>query len=325
MSKTIQHNANRSVSIIKIIISTFLIILILRNVQLSEVWAIVINSKLDLLGIVFIIKILSFVISAYKWLLLTRIQGITKNFNELHTLYYIGFFFNNFLPTTIGGDVIRINKASEGNETRIGVAASVVAERLLGLLALLLIACVGFIINLWRGKIIGFNETIVVLITLFTVIILTGLVYIYFKNNRKQYYGIVLWMRNIFLSLIDRLWIFKGEYGVIILVLNYSIAFQFLIVVNVYLIAISIGVYPDIIDLILVVPLVMLISMIPISINGFGLKEGAFIIFFQSINISIESALVIALITRSFDIILSLVGGFAFMLEGVKRPSTTKL
>jgi uncharacterized membrane protein YbhN (UPF0104 family) len=59
---------------------------------------------------------------------------------------------------------------------------------------------------------------------------------------------------------------------------------------------------------------------VSITLTSVGVKEAAFITFFQIIGVSVESGSVIAIITRSFSLILSLVGGLAYLIEGLKQP-----
>jgi uncharacterized membrane protein YbhN (UPF0104 family) len=60
--------------------------------------------------------------------------------------------------------------------------------------------------------------------------------------------------------------------------------------------------------------------MVPITLSSVGVKKAASMTFFQIIGVSVESGLAIAIITRSFNLILSLLGGLAYLIEGLKQP-----
>jgi uncharacterized protein (TIRG00374 family) len=309
------------VSIIKFFLSLFLILLISIKVNWAEVWSIAKTSNLEILAFVLILKGFGVLISAYRWLILLRVQGIERSIHKLHIYYYIGFFFNNFLPTTIGGDVVRIYKASAGTKEMMRVTASVVAERILGLGALLTLAAVGLLLNISSIKMsriievrFGFVAVIAALISL------GSFVYISQKINLARFRVFRL-IQNKISNLISQLSNYKNVPSAISAGFVYSLLFQFLIVVNNFLLGRSIRESPNILGLLFIVPTIMLVSMIPISINGIGLKEAAYVSLFPLIGIRPEAALVIAVLSRFFDIILSLIGGLLNLIDGAKRAA----
>ncbi|MBW6469371.1 MAG: flippase-like domain-containing protein, partial [Coriobacteriia bacterium] len=83
------------------------------------------------------------VLSAYKWLLLLRARGYSVGIVRLTRHYLVGLFFNNFLPTSVGGDVVRAWDVGKDLDDAPGGAASVIAERLIASLGLGLTAALG--------------------------------------------------------------------------------------------------------------------------------------------------------------------------------------
>lgn len=297
---------------------------ILKKVHWDKVWTILGDAKLDYLLIVLTITGFSFLLSAYKWMLLLQAQGIKKRLSELHAIYYIGFFFNNFLPTSVGGDVIRIHKASRGMETSMTVIASVIAERVTGLVALLSLAFISFLINAAKGSDIttgrfGIFLTII-LSSFFPFLILLKLLYqSRFKNN-----SIMSRMHNKFIVLINHFSLYRSKPAALLASLLCSFIFHFLMITNIYLIGMAIGYPLDIVSLSFIVPVVSLVSMIPVTINGLGLKESTYITLFQLIGLGFESSMMIAFISRFFLAIGSVVGGMVYMMDGIKRPTIEK-
>jgi uncharacterized protein (TIRG00374 family) len=135
----------------KCLLSMILTVFILTKVDWGKAWSILSHSDFKFFLLVFLLHSFSFLLSSYKWLILLREQNISRKLADLWMIYYIGFFFNNFLPTSVGGDVVRIVKTSRSKEEISGVGASIIAERLVGLVALLVLAFVGYFSGLKSG------------------------------------------------------------------------------------------------------------------------------------------------------------------------------
>jgi len=86
-----------------------------------------------------IIMLLSVSISAYKWQMMLKLHGVHFSFSKLHRYYFTAVFFNNFLPTSIGGDGYRIYKTFGNPRSTSSSVIAVVMERLTGIIALLAI------------------------------------------------------------------------------------------------------------------------------------------------------------------------------------------
>ncbi len=102
------------------------------------------------MGILFgtvLLFLLSFVVAARRWQLLTRALGFQKPLLELVKLYFVGVFFNLFLPSTVGGDVSRCYYLSKGTGLHKEGFYSVLADRASGLAVLFLTATVGLLLS----------------------------------------------------------------------------------------------------------------------------------------------------------------------------------
>jgi uncharacterized membrane protein YbhN (UPF0104 family) len=113
--------------------------------------------------------------------------------------------------------------------------------------------------------------------------------------------------------------IVKSKKGVLTKSLLYSFLFQGMTIVNVLVCCWAIRVFPDAIDVAVTVPIIMLVSVIPISIGGLGLWEGSFAFFFSLIGISPVEAVTVALILRGKNLLLGLCGGILLLLKDRMR------
>ena len=318
----LKNQRKHLILLIKSLVSISLLFIIFRKVNWEKTWTILGNARIDVLLIVLTITGFFFLLSAYKWMLLLKALGIKKRLSELHAIYYIGYFFNNLLPTSVGGDVIRIYKTAKGMETSMNVIASVIAERVTGLAALLSIALTSFLINVFRGSNVATGSfgifLTIIICALFPLFILAKLLY----RSRFKKNSIMSRMHDKYIELINCFSLYRSRPGILLVTLLCSFIFHSLMIINVHLIGMAIGESIDIISLSFIVPIVSLIAMIPVTINGMGLKEGAYITLFQLTGLGFESAMMIAFIARIFTVIGSIVGGIVYLTDGVKCPTT---
>ena len=104
-----------------------------------------------------------------------------------------------------------------------------------------------------------------------------------------------------------------------ILLITYiiSIIYQIAMIIMVYLLALSIDIDISFSYYLIFLPLIWLIIMIPISISGIGVREGAFVYFFTQIDVPKENSLLLSLLFFSQTIIVGLVGGFVYLIRDI--------
>jgi uncharacterized membrane protein YbhN (UPF0104 family) len=114
---------------------------VLAKIPFDEVWQGVRGADLRWLLVVFLMMVVSLVVRAARWLMLLRGLGAAVPFGRLVELYFVGSFFNSFLPSGFGGDAVRAAEVTRDVEPGIGVGA-VIVDRLTGLLVLFVMALV---------------------------------------------------------------------------------------------------------------------------------------------------------------------------------------
>ncbi len=306
-------------TIIKLAVSLLILILVILSVDLNQVYGLIIRANIPLLILAAALVFVGAFISSYKLGLLLNIQNIKPPLKKIFVAYLIGMFFNSFFPSTIGGDVIKARILQAKKHPFSKVFPAIIVERYLGLLSLAPILCFGLI---WAfGKNYGntyFLSLFVIVALLISFFILLGLknkswsakIINCFPNCAKKH------AENYFGALIKYAHMQK-----LVFPFGISIIFQFICVIFTYLVALSLGVDLNIFYLFLAIPIIALISMIPISINGIGVRESAYAIFLSQIGISTTTAVVISVVGFAITTLVSLTGGvlyFAITL-GVNR------
>ncbi len=270
------------------------------------------------IAVVFLCMVLCVTISAYKWQLLLNIHGASFAFRRLHAYYFIAMFFNNFLPTSIGGDGYRIYKTWNNPRSKTSAVISVFVERITGILSLLLLG--------WIGAILGYvqhgNEIsrIVMLIGLVGVALSTPALLL--LTNRSLARRLIGHRRlpAILKDVLEHLGDYRRSLGTSLLVIVVSLGFHLFTLAWMSLLIGSVGGDMELIDLVVVMAVVSVAAVLPISINGIGVVDGVFIYLSVQFGLDYDVALSVMLLQRALLIPISLFGGLLYLRHRREPP-----
>jgi len=130
-------------AILKIVFSVGILAYIFtRVVRIGDLWANLREAQLSYLAIAVVIYFMVQTVSAFRWYLLLKPLGIEISFPRILALYFLGMYFNFFLPSSIGGDVFRVYYLNKETGRLSASTASVFLDRDIGMGGLLLTAVV---------------------------------------------------------------------------------------------------------------------------------------------------------------------------------------
>lgn len=122
-------------NVLRVLISAGALIFLFWKIGLGDTLAVLRQADLRYLLVAFFLYILSLGIRAYRWLVLVRGLNLSVPFGRLLRLYFVGAFFNAFLPSTYGGDVVRALELTQDTDSSAAVG-TVLLDRMTGLLVL---------------------------------------------------------------------------------------------------------------------------------------------------------------------------------------------
>lgn len=262
--------------------------------------------------------IIALIIYAWRWQVLLRGYQLNISIIQLFNFYLIGLFFNNFLPTGIGGDIIRIySLIQKAGERTIGFA-SVMTERLLGIASTLVITLISLI---WLLGSFSTNRILYINIFLLCIILL----FFYLVLNRKYPDSFAEKGKKIKLfklgERIDKLFeairFFQNKKIVYVKVILISLLAQALIILMHYFLVLALSLDISLLYLILVVPLTFLLTMLP-SINGLGVRDGGFVFLLSREGISTAGALSLSFMAIIIPMLVSCAGAILFVMQKKK-------
>ncbi|MEO0128401.1 MAG: lysylphosphatidylglycerol synthase transmembrane domain-containing protein [candidate division WOR-3 bacterium] len=306
-------------SALRILIGIGLITFLLIKLDIEKILLNLKNLEIRFLAYALIPYFFFIVVSAWRWQVLLDYKKMNIPFKDSLLIYFIALFFNNFLPTTVGGDVMRVVYSMREKKT--DAFAIVIADRILGFIGLFifgLFAVVYLYIFQKRSEFVSLMIIGLLTLLFITFILFSEKVYSFIHPviAKLKFFHIGEKINNLHKTMTE----FGSAWGVIILCIIQSMIIQALLAVSPYLVLKSMGNYQvSILPFFIYLPIINVISMIPISFNALGVRENAYVILFQRTGLSGEVSLTVSLVSFFLTFLWSLVGGIFFIFY--KKPS----
>jgi hypothetical protein len=307
-------------TLVKIVITAALYALVAYLVDVGVLWARLRTVQIGWVVLGVVVYVAGQWLSACKWWLLLRPVKLVVPYLRIVGFYFIGMFFNIFLPTIVGGDAVKAIVLARDTGALARSTMSVFMERNVGLFALLTIATIAAAfappVTVMRLSLLSLS------LLLFAAFIAANLVI----TNRHAYrlvdYLIAMTplarIRSRATSLYDAVVPYRGAAGVISASVGISFVFQAVVILVVFLNAKALAHDVPVSALAVFVPLISLAGMLPLSVNGLGIREALYLLLFGQIGIPADVAVSMALLYAVVTLTASLPGGIVSMVQ--RRP-----
>lgn len=271
-----------------------------------------------------VLTFLGVVLSAVRWSAVLAALDQHPPFGRLLSLYFAGQFVGNVLPSTIGGDALRVSRLSKDNGEGPTTFASVVLERLTGWLVLPVITLIGLAVNpglreLGKASAIAFAVAAGTLVLLGVVLLLTARPGQGIEGRLEHNEG---WRR--FTSAV-RFGIHRlvREPAATARILATGFAYQLILIGSALMAARALGLPAGAgpTALLAFLPAVLIAQVLPISISGLGVRELLFVLFLHPLGVPRSQAIALGLLLYLLNLVVSLLGAPAFAVGHSKAPA----
>jgi uncharacterized membrane protein YbhN (UPF0104 family) len=250
----------------------------------------------------------SLVLASFRWQQVCRALDLSISTVRLFWHTIAGQFLSNFVPTTVGGDVLRVSRLGKETGDRPTSFTTVILERLSGWMVLPASIFVGLASDpalramgaATRGAMVA---AIVTLVALMLIIIAAG-------NDLtgrllERYEGPLAWLRAVH----EGLDVLRARPRQIIRILATGAAYQGMLIIAFWAAAQSIGIEGfGVRAAAAFVPAVLIVQVLPLGIGGLGVREGALVLFLGSLDVPDEQAVALGLTIYALTILMSLLG-----------------
>jgi uncharacterized protein (TIRG00374 family) len=314
---------------LRLIISASLIAFLVSKTNLTEIWQSAKSADPMLIALAFLLHGIGYFSSSWRWQILLRAQGFDVLVMYLVRSYAVAMFFNNLLPSTIGGDGYRAYDTAKCNIPPLKALASVIVERFLGMFGLMVFAVVALAVatelttqieNIWVWSLLTFG-------------LMIAAVYLIFFHSGK-----VPWLRRILnlpgmamvnkqlMKITESFAPFRGKTRALTWSMVLSLVLQFNVILHYYLISEALGLQIPLVKFLVIIPLATFVQMAPVSINGIGIRESFYVFFLSKIyGAPIAASLAFSWIAYGMVVLLGVLGGIIYMFRKDAPPASMTL
>jgi uncharacterized protein (TIRG00374 family) len=309
----------------RVLISVALIGYLLGTANLGALFAMLRSWDATYFVVAVLLGALRNVVFAYRWKVTLGVSGIQVPFPTLIKFYFVGTFFNLFLPTALGGDVVRGYDLAVYSGKRMGAATSVLVERIVGFFALAFIALLALLVGSRVGSRVIEDATVTTVILVACLSYFALAIIVFDARVMKRLVAMLQFIRLWGIGkrldrMVESLHAFTAHKMVLWQCFILSMICQVLGILGAYSLAWAINLKLAPVVFFVVLPMIWIITMVPLSINGLGVREGAFVFFFTKVGVSDSAALVLSFLNFSQMIVLGLGGGIIYVLGQVSSP-----
>jgi uncharacterized membrane protein YbhN (UPF0104 family) len=302
---------------IKIVVSLVLLALLFSKIDVGQLWAIARRASVPWLGVALVIYVVNLIASTWRWYILLDAQEVHVKRRWLFGSFMVASFFNNFLPSNIGGDVIRISDTAKAAQSKTLAATVVLMDRGLGLMALVLVAALGasaagavhpaalpiWPVWLWAGFLAGAAASAP---AVFAPVGFSRLLQPLTVFHPE-------WVGNRIETLTSVLARFGARPSALAICFVTAVFVQGTMVVFYFAVAHALHLNVSLSDIAVIVPISFVVQMLPVSFGGFGVREATFSIYFSRIGQPIESAIAMSLVGQALIMLFSLTGAAVYV------------
>ncbi len=313
-------------TLVRIVVSVSLVSFLLWRADLPEMWSALKSAILWLMVVALALAFLRVVVSAYRWQVMLSARQMKVSLPLLTNYYLVGGFFNLFLPTVLGGDVMRGYELARSSGKVLDTASTVIMERIVGFLALFVIC--------WLSLPFGYH-------------LMAGTNVPYVVAGASGAFAVFVFVilnpkvmsKIISLTSVIKRWNLPEKLRAAVASLHslgrsrdimfkaflISLVFQFIGILSTYCISEALRLHVPFTYFLIVMPVIWVLMMLPISISGLGVREAAFVLFFTQVGVPEEQAILLSLLFFALTVVIGIVGGVLFAWGGYRRGRTAPI
>ena len=318
-----------ALSVARIAVAAFAMYLAGRKVNWVTTWEIVKGLNLGILALAMLFLFINQTIVASRWYLLLRLQSINIGLIPAIKLTFLGFSYNNFLPSSVGGDVLRAWYVTKHTPKRLEAVLSVFIDRLIGLGGLLLSVIIAYLLfpkTGDAGKFVLTSRAMSDFLTKYewliipvaAVIGMILMIVVLLPKARRLlklcYVYIMTTGRHVFVKLGKAAFLYCCRPFWMLTFLAMTLSCQTLFIFGLWLVGRELGITVGFVYYLVFIPISWVIGMLPISIGGVGVMEGVMALLFAKLaGVNYDNAFAVAICQRFLFWAVSLPGLFIHM------------
>jgi glycosyltransferase 2 family protein len=264
---------------------------------------------------------------AWRWQWLLRARGVEDRLGWLTRAYFVSYAAGQILPTSVGGDAVRIFETAKRHPGHGGTsAASVLLERALGGAATLALAAVGFLLAIGEydvGAYLWIEGVFIVGTIVAGVLVFSRRARPLLARFRPLLAAVRL--DRLATELYSALHAYRRHAGLLVAVFGLTLAIQAVRVLSIWASGKAVGIDLSARPYYVMGPLLFLVMLIPFTINGFAVRESFFVSFLGNLGVGADEAFAAGFLFFLVTIAMSIPGGVILAWEGLRGPGRARV
>ena len=299
--------------IVRVLLTVIFLSFILKTVDFSK--TIRLTQSLNIVYVIyaFVLILLIRIIMAIRWNYILSKNNIRVSLKEIIYITYISSSFGQFLPGGLGTDLLRGYQLIKTCKRTAEVSGSIIIDRFIGIYSMLLLALIGAVL----ARIIGISTGLILTLLVINAVLgfilyLAQVIRVRLNSSNFGKKSAVKTIDKIWSTFADRKKIFELLPGILSLSLFVQIMRCFVF----YFLYLAYGYSINVIYFIIFIPILFVITLIPVSIGGLGIREGTLIYFFSTLQIGPEISTGVGIIFQALQVLACLPGFFFWFFRG---------
>jgi uncharacterized protein (TIRG00374 family) len=297
--------------LIRIVLSFGLLAWVFSKIDIEHTWSVIQGADVNMLIWAAVVFFVINLIILARWIILIKALGLELPFSTVTKWFFIGLFCNLFLPTAVGGDVIKTIGLARRATQKPKVFASVVLDRLSGFAGIVIVAAIMFIVgyNSIPDRSVGLSIVAMTLVSLaMTTVVFSHRIYSFFCRILNRWPQLKESVMNVHYDIV----LMKGKVGEGLLTILLSCLAQVILAYVYFIVAKALHQNVDFFYFMVFSPLVCVATSLP-SIGGLGVREMGWAYLLKKVGVAQGVAVSISLINFVFMVGVGLIGGVMYV------------
>jgi uncharacterized protein (TIRG00374 family) len=293
---------------------------VLWKIDVGTTVDVVRDADVGWLALAVAIMLLTVPVLALRWSWLLRAHGVVEPLRWLTRAYFVAYTAGQVLPTSLGGDAVRVVETTRRNPGRATtIAGTVFLERGLGGGATVLLGGVGFLLSVGRYDVGGYLwlEGVFVLGTIV-------FAFVFFARSARPLLRVAqpvlerLHLERILREFYGSIHAYRARTRLLLAVLLVTFAVQAVRVLAIWASARAVGIDLGARVYYVMGPLLFLVMLVPFTLNGIAVREAFFVSFLGTLDVDADRAFAAGFLFFVVTVLLALPGGFVMVRDGLR-------
>ena len=296
--------------VLRLIVSLGLIAFMLSRLDLDNMLRFVRRADPLLVFATLVAVFMDRSLMVVRWMKLVEALDVRVSRRHVVKIFFLSTFFGSFLPSGVGGEAVRAVSFSRLTDRRVESVASIVMDRLLGLLSMLIAGLVSLLVFY---RVYPHPSLLAVTLALFVGLV-AGLALALSRTTHEKILagGGGNWRSKA----ADAMGQYRNRLGTLGFVLALSVGVQLLRVLQAYLLSESMALETPAIYFLCFIPPILIVTMLPISVGGWGTTNAAYVALFSQVGMDPDGAFVLSVLILALGVIGNLPGGLIYAWGG---------